>query len=179
MVIPPGSDIAAEVCRQTHGYPIGVIGNSPRQSRDNPCGAPVDIDRGPILITSASASLDDERHLRVRKYTILMALRLPALAVAAAVYSAAGIAWLAAAILAASLPLSWIAVLIANDRPPLARTRTTMPDLEAAMSGLPNANRESNGASDLRSLTMRAGASPALHTAPVIPATWPGLRLKR
>ncbi|HEX7660256.1 MAG TPA: DUF3099 domain-containing protein [Pseudonocardiaceae bacterium] len=69
----------------------------------------------PILITEARPSADDEYAARKRKYTIMMALRLPCLILAGVYYQ---IWWLALIFVAISIPLPWIAVLIANDRPP-------------------------------------------------------------
>lgn len=74
--------------------------------------------RHPVLITEAAPSLEDQHRARVRRYTILMAFRIPALVAAAWVYSAFESPIAAIAIIGASVPLPWIAVLIANDRPP-------------------------------------------------------------
>lgn len=71
-----------------------------------------------VLITEAQASYDVQHRARVRKYTILMAFRIPALILATVVYSATMVWWLPLIIVAASIPLPWMAVLIANDRPP-------------------------------------------------------------
>ncbi len=54
----------------------------------------------PVLITAAEPSYEEQHRARVRKYLTLMAFRVPAL------------------IFAASVPLPWMAVLIAHDRPP-------------------------------------------------------------
>ena len=74
-----------------------------------------------FLITGAQQSLDDQHRARVRKYLTLMAFRVPALVIAGIVYSATGNGLLALAIVAASIPIPWVAVLIANDRPPRKR----------------------------------------------------------
>lgn len=71
-----------------------------------------------VLITEAQASFDEQHRARVKKYSILMACRIPALIAAAIVYSATGLWWISLLIVAASIPLPWMAVLIANDRPP-------------------------------------------------------------
>ncbi|ONM47853.1 hypothetical protein B0T44_05035 [Nocardia donostiensis] len=78
-------------------------------------------DKHPALITEAAPSLDDQRRARVRRYTILMAFRIPALVLAAVAYSAFGNALISLLIILASVPLPWIAVLIANDRPPRSK----------------------------------------------------------
>lgn len=75
-------------------------------------------DKHPVLITEAEPSLEDQRRARVRRYTILMAFRIPCLVFAAIAYSTFGSALLSILIILVSVPLPWIAVLIANDRPP-------------------------------------------------------------
>ncbi|MFF0544556.1 DUF3099 domain-containing protein [Nocardia thailandica] len=74
--------------------------------------------RHPALITEAAPSLEDQHRARVRRYTIIMAFRIPCLILAALAYSAFASPLLSILIIAASIPLPWIAVLIANDRPP-------------------------------------------------------------
>lgn len=69
----------------------------------------------PVLITEAQPSFDDEHAARKRKYTIMMAMRVPLLVLAAVFVQTS---WILAIILVAvSIPLPWVAVLIANDRP--------------------------------------------------------------
>jgi hypothetical protein len=80
----------------------GVVKNSPR-------------DDTPVLITQAAPSYDDQLNSRRRKYAIMMALRIPFLIAAVASYR---IWWLALLFIVLSIPLPWMAVLIANDRPP-------------------------------------------------------------
>ncbi|MGZ4541843.1 MAG: DUF3099 domain-containing protein [Mycobacteriaceae bacterium] len=75
----------------------------------------------PVLITAAQHSYDEQHRARVRKYTILMAFRIPALVIAAIVYSATQNPWLPLIIIGLSVPLPWCAVLIANDSPPQKR----------------------------------------------------------
>jgi Protein of unknown function (DUF3099) len=77
-----------------------------------------DDDGRPVLITSAAPSYEVERRARVRKYVILMAFRVPALIGAAVAYGAWHNGLISLLIVAASVPLPWMAVLIANDRPP-------------------------------------------------------------
>ncbi|MBD0322577.1 MAG: DUF3099 domain-containing protein [Aldersonia sp.] len=74
--------------------------------------------RNPALITGAPPSFEEEHRARVRRYTIIMACRIPALVVAAIVYSMVSNPIIPILIIVASIPLPWIAVLIANDRPP-------------------------------------------------------------
>jgi hypothetical protein len=70
----------------------------------------------PVLITHAAASYEDQHAARKRRYAVLMSARLLLFALAAAAYPVSS--WLAVGLLAVSVPLPWIAVLIANDAPP-------------------------------------------------------------
>lgn len=72
----------------------------------------------PVLITAAAPAYEEQHRQRVRKYLTLMAFRVPALVFAALAYGAWHNGLISLAIIAVSLPLPWIAVLIANDRPP-------------------------------------------------------------
>ncbi len=72
----------------------------------------------PVLITRAAPPYEEEHRARVRKYLTLMAFRIPALIFAAVAYSIWENGWVSLAIIAVSVPLPWMAVLIANDRPP-------------------------------------------------------------
>ena len=78
-----------------------------------------DDDGRPVLITAAAPSYEDQHRQRVRKYFTLMAFRIPALVLAAVAYGTWHNGLISLAIVAASVPLPWMAVLIANDRPPL------------------------------------------------------------
>lgn len=69
----------------------------------------------PVLITEAAKSFDDQHAARKRKYVIMMSLRLPCLILAGIFYETW---WLALLLVLLSVPLPWVAVLIANDRPP-------------------------------------------------------------
>ncbi|MFD3811472.1 DUF3099 domain-containing protein [Rhodococcus sp. NPDC058639] len=75
----------------------------------------------PVLITEASASLEDQHRARVRKYLTLMSFRIPALILAAIAYGVFENPWISMAIIGLSIPLPWVAVLIANDRPPRSK----------------------------------------------------------
>jgi hypothetical protein len=72
----------------------------------------------PVLITGAAPAYEEQHRQRVRKYVTLMAFRIPALILAAVAYSVWHNGLISLVIIAASVPLPWIAVLIANDRPP-------------------------------------------------------------
>ncbi|WP_219416848.1 DUF3099 domain-containing protein [Pseudonocardia nigra] len=69
----------------------------------------------PVLITDAARSYDEELAARKRRYKIMMGLRIPCMVLAAVFYQ---IPWLAVTLLVLSIPLPWMAVLIANDRLP-------------------------------------------------------------
>lgn len=77
-----------------------------------------DDDGRPILITAAAPSYEQQHRERVRKYLTLMAFRVPALILAAIAYGIWHNGLISVLILVASIPLPWMAVLIANDRPP-------------------------------------------------------------
>lgn len=77
-----------------------------------------DDDGRPILITAAAPAYEVQHRARVRKYLTLMAFRVPALILAAVAYGIWENGLISLAIIVASVPLPWIAVLIANDRPP-------------------------------------------------------------
>ncbi len=67
----------------------------------------------PVLITDAAMSYADELAARKRRYGVLMGLRLPFMVLAALCYNTP---WLAVSLLVLSIPLPWMAVIIANDR---------------------------------------------------------------
>lgn len=68
----------------------------------------------PPVITAAELSYNDQFRVRRRRYFIMMGLRVPFLIAATLLYHTP---WLALLIIAVSVPLPWMAVLIANDRP--------------------------------------------------------------
>ncbi len=72
-----------------------------------------------MSITDVPPSADDQLRSRRRRYTVLMVVHIVGLAVGGSLYSSA---WgLGLAILIVTGPLQWVAVIIANDRPRLAR----------------------------------------------------------
>jgi hypothetical protein len=77
-----------------------------------------DDDGRPVLITRAAPSYEVQHRQRVRKYLTLMFWRVPALILAAVAYGIWENGLISLAILVISIPLPWMAVLIANDRPP-------------------------------------------------------------
>lgn len=66
------------------------------------------------LITEAEPSYDEQLRYRRKRYVIMMSLRVPCLILATLLYQTP---WLAILVIAISIPLPWMAVLIANDRP--------------------------------------------------------------
>jgi hypothetical protein len=77
-----------------------------------------DDDGRPVLITRAAAPYEEQHRERVRKYLTLMFWRIPALILAAIAYGIWENGLISLAIILISVPLPWMAVLIANDRPP-------------------------------------------------------------
>jgi Protein of unknown function (DUF3099) len=72
----------------------------------------------PVLITDAARSYEDELRTRKRRYALMMGMRIPCMVLAAVFYQTP---WIAVALLVISIPLPWMAVLIANDRLPRKR----------------------------------------------------------
>jgi hypothetical protein len=77
-----------------------------------------DDDGQPVLITRAAPAYEVQHRERVRKYLSLMFWRIPALILAAVAYGIWHNGLISLAIILVSVPLPWMAVLIANDRPP-------------------------------------------------------------
>ncbi len=75
----------------------------------------------PVLITGARESYRDELAARKKRYFLLMSVRIPALLLAAGALALWDNPWIALAIVAGSIPIPWIAVIGANDRPPLPK----------------------------------------------------------
>src|SRR3954462_1643513 len=69
----------------------------------------------PVLITDAELSYEESLKVRKQRYKIMMGMRIPLMVLAAFFYQ---IPWLAVGLLVLSIPLPWIAVLVANDRLP-------------------------------------------------------------
>lgn len=68
-----------------------------------------------MSISDAQPSFDETQRARKRTYAILMLIHVTGFALAGAL---AHIWWLALGIVALTGPLPWVAVVIANDRPP-------------------------------------------------------------
>lgn len=95
---------------------MAEVWNSGEMKRGTELG--FDDDGRPVLITAAEPAYDVQHRQRVRKYLTLMAFRIPALILAAVAYGMWHNGLISLLIIAASVPLPWMAVLIANDRPP-------------------------------------------------------------
>jgi hypothetical protein len=72
----------------------------------------------PVLITRAAPAYEEQHRQRVRKYLTLMSFRIPSLILAAVAYGIWHNGLISLAIVVVAIPLPWMAVLIANDRPP-------------------------------------------------------------
>jgi hypothetical protein len=70
------------------------------------------------LITKAAPAYEEQHRRRMRKYLTLMSVRIPSLLLAAAAYGYWHNGLISLAIIVVAIPLPWMAVLIANDRPP-------------------------------------------------------------
>jgi len=79
---------------------------------------PFDDEGRPVLITAAATPYEEQHRQRVRRYLQLMFWRVPALLLAWLAYGIWENGLISLAIIAVSIPLPWMAVLIANDRPP-------------------------------------------------------------
>jgi hypothetical protein len=73
-----------------------------------------------VLITDAARSYEEELKVRKRRYALMMGMRIPCMILAAIFYQTP---WLAVTLLIISIPLPWMAVLIANDRLPRKREK--------------------------------------------------------
>ena len=72
----------------------------------------------PILITEAARSFDEEFAARKKRYSLIMAFRIPCLILAGVFAIGFDLPQVAVAFIVLSVPLPWVAVLIANDRLP-------------------------------------------------------------
>jgi hypothetical protein len=69
----------------------------------------------PVLITEAEPSMAEQHAARVRRYAITMGVRIVFIVLAATFYK---IVWLMLIFAFLATVMPWIAVLMANDRPP-------------------------------------------------------------
>ena len=119
-----------------------------------------DDDGRPVLITRAALPYEEEQRARVRKYLTLMFWRIPALIFAAIAYGIWHNGLISLAILVASVPLPWMAVLIANDRPPRRAEEPRRYDSQKRRTPLfPTAERPALGSRE-QSASQPDGADP-------------------
>ena len=100
-----------------------------------------DDDGRPVLITRAAIPFEEEHRARVRKYLTLMFWRIPALILAAVAYGIWHNGLISLGILVLSIPLPWMAVLIANDRPPRRAEEPRRYDAKRRIPLFPTAER--------------------------------------
>lgn len=72
----------------------------------------------PVLITEAAPSYDEEFAARKKRYSLIMACRIPCLILAGIFGIGFNLPIVAVIFIVLSVPLPWVAVLIANDRLP-------------------------------------------------------------
>ena len=72
----------------------------------------------PVLITEAAPSYDEEFAARKKRYSLIMACRIPCLILAGIFGIGFNLPIVAVVFIVLSVPLPWVAVLIANDRLP-------------------------------------------------------------
>jgi hypothetical protein len=87
--------------------PVASSQQFPRQRRSEP-----------VLITEAEPSLAEQHAFRKKRYAITMGVRAVFIVLAAAFYQ---VVWLMLIFAVLGTVLPWIAVLMANDRPPKKR----------------------------------------------------------
>jgi hypothetical protein len=104
-----------------------------------------DDDGRPVLITRAAPAYEEQHRARVRKYLTIMSFRIPALILAAWAYSVWHNGLISLAILVASIPLPWIAVLVANDRPPRSAEEPRRYDAARQAPAVPTTERPAIG----------------------------------
>lgn len=132
----------------------------------------------PVLITGARESYQDELAARKKRYFLLMSVRIPALLLAAGSLALWNNPWIALAIVAVSIPIPWIAVIGANDRPPLPKgqpraytagrlTASTPVALPPGLTGGPNSREKATGPEGRRE--DESSSSSNTHDAPHAP----------
>nr|WP_280363599.1 DUF3099 domain-containing protein [Nocardia wallacei] len=136
---PEAEDRDDEVRPEFEMRPPGSV---PRPSRPSGGYFPGE-DQRPTLITEAAPSLEQQHRDRVRRYTIIMAFRIPCLVLAAIAYGLWANPLISLAIIGVSIPLPWIAVLIANDRPPRRKDEPSRWDGRRAAKALESGSHRS------------------------------------
>ena len=93
----------------------------------------------PTVITEAEPSYDDQLNARRKRYMLTMGMRIPLLIAATVLYHHL---WISIPLLLISIPLPWMAVLIANDRAPRRQAKKVTPGVINYERALPAAPRE-------------------------------------
>jgi Flp pilus assembly protein TadB len=94
--------------------PVASSQQFPRQRRPEP-----------VLITEAEPSMAEQHAFRKKRYAITMGIRALAIVLAAAFYQ---VVWLMLIFVFLGTILPWVAVLMANDRPPKKRLQVNRYD---------------------------------------------------
>ncbi|MTD16482.1 DUF3099 domain-containing protein [Nakamurella sp. YIM 132087] len=92
----------------------------------------------PAVITAAELPYDEQFKARRKRYILMMSMRIPLLVAGVLCYQ---IPWLAIVLIGLSIPLPWMAVLIANDRP-AKKARKVLPGTINHERALPAGSRE-------------------------------------
>ena len=129
---PDAEDRDDKVDPEFEMRPPGSIPRPPRRAEGFFPGE----DQHPVLITQAAPSFEQQHRARVRRYTVIMAFRIPCLVLAAVAYGLWANPLISLAIIGVSIPLPWIAVLIANDRPPRSKDEPSRWDERRAAKAL-------------------------------------------
>lgn len=93
------------------------------------------------VITAAEPAYDEQLRARQKRYFITMSMRIPLLLLSIGLWALGVPVWVVLIVAAASIPLPWMAVLMANDRAP----RTARPVPKPVVNdqrALPPARRE-------------------------------------
>jgi hypothetical protein len=104
--------------RRLRGHRVCAHTGEERSIVTQPQHRPAAGSPDPVLITDAQRSYEEELRTRKRRYAVMMGMRLPCMILAAVFYQTP---WLAVGLLVLSIPLPWMAVLVANDRLPRKR----------------------------------------------------------
>lgn len=93
------------------------------------------------VITAAEPAYDEQLRARQKRYFITMSMRIPLLLLAIGLWALGVPVWVVLIVAAASIPLPWMAVLMANDRAPRSSRPAPMPVVNDQRA-LPPARRE-------------------------------------
>ncbi|MCV2488099.1 DUF3099 domain-containing protein [Geodermatophilus sp. YIM 151500] len=103
----PDRAAAGDAVRAPDGGGTNFVATSQQPARSRKVEA--------LLITEAEPGLDDQHAARKKRYAITMAIRAVSVALAAVFYQTV---WLMVIFAVLGIVLPWIAVIMANDRPP-------------------------------------------------------------